>query len=827
MQINIYSSLNTAPSKCLMAIAFFVTLAVSANQAQAQECSLSPYPSAANFTAAGSAVSVEITRIGECTLTIVSYPSWIVSVQNNYSYILIQAGQNTGAARSGSVWLDYGGNNYYVSLTQAGVPSPVITSQPSDQNRCENETASFSVTASNASSYQWYQSFNGASYTIVSGATSSTYSFAITLAMSNTRYRCVISNVSGSVTSNGALLTVSPATQVGNPLDVTVCSNASSATFSIGAAGSNLNFQWYRAIGGGAFVPLASESGFSGINEPTLTITDINGNANAQFKCYVYGTCPGGGLSNAATLFIASSALNVSNPQNQLICFGEEATFTVNSSNGVSFQWEEKTTVSGEFTSIGGATSNTYTFTPTQDQAGAQYRCVVNGNCGSQETTGAAILEFHNVSFSITKQPEDKTMCEQEHAEIKVEASAANLLYQWQVSTNGGSTFSDIPGMTDATYSFLATYGQNGNKYLAKVRHSLCNSFKTSSAMTLIVKQNPVLTATITASSTSVSMGEDVTITVSPSSPGPGETWRWYVLNNNYSLTIGSEASIKVNPYQTITYYVNASTCLGNSKSITINYVERFSDKNYIYTVHPKIPMDGSMSLRTEENVIEEIMYFDGLGRPIQSVQIQGSPSKKDIVQPIIYDALGREAVKYLPFTNGNTGLYKENPVASQLNFYTTDDTPTIDADQAPFAVTVFEPSPLNRVLKQGAPGEAWQPETNRTINNEYLLNASGQVLLFKYDQPTGEINAKQNGAFTYYEANQLFVNKTIDEHQNEVVEFTDKEGRVVLKNVQHDTVAGQKQYASTYYIYDDLGNLVVVLPPEGVKQYLTVSSQP
>ncbi len=852
MQKNIYSSLNTANSKCLMVIILAITLAGFVNRVQAQECYISPYPSPANFTAAGSAESVDIVRVGDCTLTIVSYPSWIFSVQNNGSYILIQAAQNTGAERSGSVWLDYGGNNYYVSLTQAGVPMPAITSQPPNQTKCENETASFSVTASNASSYQWYKSLNAGTYSIVTGATSSTYSFTVSAAMNNTRYQCIVSNVSGNVTSTGALLTVHSLTQVSNPTDVTTCINSGPVSFYISANGSGgLTFQWERSINGGAFVMLLINDGFEGINLPTLTVIDISANINAKFRCGVGSGC-GYVTSNPATLLSVSTTITVSNPQNQLICPGEVATFSVSSSAALGFQWEEKTAASNEFTFIEGATSNIYQFTPTPDKAGAQYRCVVNGNCGSSETSQPATLQFHNLTVSITKHPVDITICDQEQAVISLEATPTDLLYQWQISTNGGLTFNEIPGATSPSYSFVSGISQNGNKYSAKLRHPLCNTFITSGSMILSVLANPVLAATINASATSVSIGEEVELTVTPNSPGSGETWRWYVLNNAYSLTIGSEGSIKVNPANTTTYYVNANSCNGNGKSITITSIERFSDENYIYTVQPKVPMDGTMALRTDENVNEEIQYFDGLGRTKQSIAIQGSPEGYDIVTPIVYDSLGREAKKFLPFVSGNSGFYQPtetildsdyNYVGAAQNFYGGG---KIAEDSRPFSETFFEASPLNRPYKEYGPGIEWAPPSvpggNIFIQHNYLSNVHSltdggtaeAIIAWKVNEQ--DLPAKEDDVEDhivdggYYDSNQIYIKITLDERRNAIREYTNKQGQVILKKVQvvanSTNLNNVDQWACTYYIYDDMGNLRIVLPPEGVKQFLQVPAQ-
>jgi RHS repeat-associated protein len=233
------------------------------------------------------------------------------------------------------------------------------------------------------------------------------------------------------------------------------------------------------------------------------------------------------------------------------------------------------------------------------------------------------------------------------------------------------------------------------------------------------------------------------------------------------------------------------------------------------------------------DKVNKTVTYFDGLGRPIQLINWQSSPLTKDVVQPIAYDGFGRQPRKYLPVVlNANSGFYKDalvdangNYTSDALNFY-NNTTDKIADDSKPFSESVFEPSPLSRVIEQGSPGLAWQPDltdtyvipVDRSIKMSYEFNSPNEVLLWSYTYPTlnfpfGLVNAGSASSPVYFETNQLFKNKTKDEHRNEVIEFIDKQGRIVLKKVQTNAT----QYASTYYIYDDFGSLVCVVPPEAV----------
>ncbi len=65
-------------------------------------------------------------------------------------------------------------------------------------------------------------------------------------------------------------------------------------------------------------------------------------------------------------------------------------------------------------------------------------------------------------------------------------------------------------------------------------------------------------------------------------------------------------------------------------------------------------------------------------------------------------------------------------------------------------------------------------------------------------------------------------VSKTIttDEENHQVMEFTDKLGQTILKRVQANEAA--TEWADTYYVYDDFGDLRYVLPPEAVREIKT-----
>ncbi|MGE0439651.1 MAG: hypothetical protein AB7S39_04110 [Gemmatimonadales bacterium] len=97
-----------------------------------------------------------------------------------------------------------------VLTVHAAVAPPTITGQPQDVTAAAGGPAAFTVVAAGSGlGYQWQRSDAGSAFVDIPGATAATYTVtAVAAGDDGARFRAVVSNGGGSVTSGAALLTV-------------------------------------------------------------------------------------------------------------------------------------------------------------------------------------------------------------------------------------------------------------------------------------------------------------------------------------------------------------------------------------------------------------------------------------------------------------------------------------------------------------------------------------------------------------------------------------------------------------------------------------------
>jgi RHS repeat-associated protein len=254
-----------------------------------------------------------------------------------------------------------------------------------------------------------------------------------------------------------------------------------------------------------------------------------------------------------------------------------------------------------------------------------------------------------------------------------------------------------------------------------------------------------------------------------------------------------------------------------------INCLAQLGNLNLIQTTVPKraVTMSDYTSLTPSEK-IQSITYFDGLGRPIQKIANAQSTLGNDIVTHMEYDSFGRIPKEYLPFPSTQNSMGFINPAIAQAStnsYYTT-----TYGDFNGYSEKLFEASPLNRIFKQAAPGNAWAIGSGHEIKFDYQTNMASEVKWFKVTNQwvaaTGLYNPSLSQTINY-DAYQLYKTIIKDENwlytqsnlkDNTIEEFKNKEGQVVLKRTFNVAVAHDN-----YYVYDDYGNLTYVLPPKAL----------
>jgi hypothetical protein len=374
----------------------------------------------------------------------------------------------------------------------------------------------------------------------------------------------------------------------------------------------------------------------------------------------------------------------------------------------------------------------------------------------------------------------------------------------WSGTGISGSTFT--PSMA-GTGTHSVTYNYNGG-----------NGCVGNDTRTIMVLGQPVIS--ITSSPNYLVRGENVALTTNIY-----DSYQWYRNNTPISGATSKEYLATATGEYKVRIDKGSATSFSNNQRIA-SAIEQMSNQNYIRV--NIIQQAGMINIEdldtlTIAQTTENISYFDGLGRPKQTIMVQASPERFDVVQPVIYDRFGRDSLQFLPYSSAEkTGFYKENALDELAAFYQSEGE-NVANDNSPWAKTIYESSPLNRILKKGAPGTIWQPDTDLTVNDrsikfEYMSNGSEEVYLWELDTCDNLMIADT----IYYDANQLFKQVTRDEHEKKIIEYTDKQGKVILKKVQVDTIpieTAHEGWACTYYVYDDFGSLRYVLPPQMIEE--------
>ena len=327
--------------------------------------------------------------------------------------------------------------------------------------------------------------------------------------------------------SNYATSTSSATTQVVNTASTTtgLASSANpslpgssvtfTATVTSGATGTVTFYDGVTSLGTGTISGTTATFSTSGLSVGSHSITAVYG-GNSNYATSTSSVLSQAVNKNSTTTSLASSA----NPA----ALGDSVTFTATVTSGAT----------GSVTFYDGGTSlgtvslsgTSATLTTASLTAGSHsITAVYAGDATYDTSTSGAVNQVMAAAPLVTSNPAGVTV----NAGATATFTAAGIgnpapTVQWQVSTNGGTTWANIAGATSATYSFTAAAGNDSSQYRAVFMNSLGSA--ASSAATLRVNQAPA----ITGQPTSVITNTGTTATFTAAATGtPTPTVQWQV----------------------------------------------------------------------------------------------------------------------------------------------------------------------------------------------------------------------------------------------------------------------------------------------------------
>jgi RHS repeat-associated protein len=672
--------------------------------------------------------------------------------------------------------------------------------------------------------YQWQQSSNSTTgYANISGATSQNLSFSSPMTSTMYYRRMVTETNSGAIAYTNAAEVQVYAQLVSGTIGISpqyVNYNTTPSPLSISAPSGGpggYTYQWQSSSSaGGTYSPISGATTTS-YSPPALTSTtyyNVVVSSNGVSVTSSYATMNVYPQVQVGSLNVSSQTINYDASAGPLTCSGASG-----GNLTYAFQWQSSTTSSfSSPNNISGAT--TLSYTPVNLTATTYYRLAVTSNNSAPvySSTSTVIVYPQLVAGTAAPASQSVTYGSPTYPLGSVVSGGSGVdTYQWQ-SAPDNATWSNIPGATTAGYtapSLITTY------YRLVVTSNGVSATSTSALVTVHLMPGTMTPAAVTiASGTSPGI---FTVTPAQGQECSGNfSYQWQSAPDNATWTnIAGATGLSYSPGNLTAgvYYrvqVSCGTDVEYTSSSMVSIGTVATNLNFIRTrslarpgVMDTVTADG-LTLPTD--VQQETQYFDGLGRPIQEVAMQASPLHNDMVTMHVYDAIGREATQYLPYTSpSSNGNYKTDALGEQSAFNSSQ----FPTDQFYYGQTSFEPSPLNRPAETFSAGNSWMG-SGRGASRRYEVNGASDSV---EDWAISSVAESLPVGTGFFAAGTLYKNITTDEQGHQVVQYSDLQGHLLLKKVQL-TVApspGPSGWLNTYYVYDTLANLRFVIPPQVV----------
>ncbi|MBQ8175697.1 MAG: leucine-rich repeat domain-containing protein [Oscillospiraceae bacterium] len=254
------------------------------------------------------------------------------------------------------------------------------------------------------------------------------------------------------------------------------------AYFDVIVESSKLTYQWEQNAGDG-WVAIDSVEA----KTANFSLVIDKENSGYSYRCVVSNFTDSVTSDEVKIIVEKEELAIITQPTDYTGKVDETATFTIEATGeDITYQWQQNT--GSRWTDISEATSASYSVVLDKSMNGYKYRCVVSDGTDSITSDEAQLTVKEKLV--ITTQPNNYTGEVGETTTFTIEATGEDITYQWQQNT--GSSWTDVSGVTSASYSVVLVKSMNGYKYRCVVSDGIDSI--TSDEVQLTVKEKLAIT---------------------------------------------------------------------------------------------------------------------------------------------------------------------------------------------------------------------------------------------------------------------------------------------------------------------------------------------